>query len=130
MNLSYYKYLFLVIVLAILNASINCIDRHALNTPEKIAIIWECDDPKISKKITYKELLENVNKAKLGFDTPFSKLLREDLYKFSKEILSKSYKEGITDEFINIVVDQGRLHERISEILAEQDENLDQIIQQ
>ena len=36
---------------------------------------------------------------------------------------------GITDEFINKVVDQGRLHERISEILAEQDENLDQIIQ-
>ncbi len=46
-----------------LNVSYNCIDRHALNTPDKIAIIWEGDDPKISKKITYKELLENVNKA-------------------------------------------------------------------
>ena len=46
-----------------LNVSYNCIDRHALKTPEKIAIIWEGDDPKISKKITYRELLENVNKA-------------------------------------------------------------------
>ena len=46
-----------------LNVSYNCIDRHALNTPDKVAIIWEGDDPKISKKITYKELLENVCKA-------------------------------------------------------------------
>jgi len=46
-----------------LNVSYNCIDRHALITPEKIAIIWEGDDPKESKKITYKELLINVCKA-------------------------------------------------------------------
>ena len=46
-----------------LNVSYNCIDRHALNNPEKIAIIWEGDDPKVSKKITYKELLENVCKT-------------------------------------------------------------------
>ena len=46
-----------------LNASYNCIDRYALNTPDKVAIIWEGDDPKTSKKITYKELLENVCKA-------------------------------------------------------------------
>ena len=46
-----------------LNVSYNCIDRHALNTPDKVAIIWESDDPKTSKKITYKELLENVCKA-------------------------------------------------------------------
>tara|TARA_B100001175_G_scaffold251358_1_gene218695 strand:- start:5078 stop:6859 length:1782 start_codon:yes stop_codon:yes gene_type:complete len=48
----------------------------------------------------FKRELENVNKAKLGFDTPFSKLLREDLYKFSKEILSKSYYNS--NEIINI----------------------------
>ena len=47
----------------ILNASINCIDRHANKNPEKIAIIWEGDDPNISKKITYKELLINVSKT-------------------------------------------------------------------
>ena len=46
-----------------LNVSYNCIDRHALNTPDKVAIIWEGDDPKTSKKITYKELLKNVCKA-------------------------------------------------------------------
>ena len=46
-----------------LNVSYNCIDRHALNTPDKVAIIWEGDDPKTTKKITYKELLENVCKA-------------------------------------------------------------------
>ncbi len=46
-----------------LNVSYNCIDRHALNTPDKVAIIWEGDDPKTSKKIIYKELLENVCKA-------------------------------------------------------------------
>ena len=46
-----------------LNASINCIDRHASNNPDKIAIIWEGDDPSLSKKITYKELLDNVCKT-------------------------------------------------------------------
>ena len=43
-----------------LNVSYNCIDRHAERSPNKVAIIWEGDDPKESKKITYKELLSNV----------------------------------------------------------------------
>ena len=43
-----------------LNVSYNCIDRHAKSNPNKVAIIWEGDDPKESKKITYKELLNNV----------------------------------------------------------------------
>ncbi len=46
-----------------LNVSENCIDRHAKKNPNKIAIIWEGDDPSVSKKITYGELLSNVNKA-------------------------------------------------------------------
>ncbi len=46
-----------------LNVSYNCIDRHAKENPDRIAIIWEGDDPKESKKITYKELLINVSKA-------------------------------------------------------------------
>ncbi len=46
-----------------LNASFNCIDRHAKKTPDKIAIIWESDDPGVEKKITYKELLNEVCKA-------------------------------------------------------------------
>ena len=39
-----------------LNVSYNCIDRHAKNNPDKIAIIWEGDDPNDVKKITYQEL--------------------------------------------------------------------------
>ena len=46
-----------------LNVSYNCIDRHAKKYPQKIAIIWEGDDPNNVKKITYKELLTNVSKA-------------------------------------------------------------------
>ena len=49
-----------------LNASVNCIDRHLKNNSNKTAIIWEADDPKISKKITYKELHKNVCKAANG----------------------------------------------------------------
>jgi len=45
-----------------LNASFNCIDRHALKNPDRIAIIWEGDDPSQSIKITYKELKEKVCK--------------------------------------------------------------------
>ncbi len=46
-----------------LNVSYNCIDRHAKNHPDKVAIIWEGDDPNETKKITYKDLLINVSKA-------------------------------------------------------------------
>ena len=46
-----------------LNVSYNCIDRHAKKNPDKIAIIWEGDNPDDVKKITYKELLINVSKA-------------------------------------------------------------------
>ena len=47
----------------ITNVSYNCIDRHVKKNPNKIAIIWEGDDPNNTKKITYKELYENVNKT-------------------------------------------------------------------
>ena len=47
----------------LLNASYNCIDRHAKETPDRVAIIWEGDDPNETKKITYQELLLNVSKA-------------------------------------------------------------------
>ena len=46
-----------------LNVSYNCIDRHAKDNPNRVAIIWEGDDPEDIKKITYKELLLNVCKA-------------------------------------------------------------------
>jgi acetyl-CoA synthetase len=43
-----------------LNVSANCLDRHLARRGDKIAIIWEGDDPKLSEKITYRELHERV----------------------------------------------------------------------
>ncbi|CAO3692802.1 hypothetical protein G6F70_008525 [Rhizopus microsporus] len=43
-----------------LNASFNCVDRHALATPDKVAIIHEGDEPGNVRKITYRELLQEV----------------------------------------------------------------------
>jgi acetyl-CoA synthetase len=39
-----------------LNASSNCLDRHLETRGDQTAIIWEGDDPKKSKHITYREL--------------------------------------------------------------------------
>jgi len=45
-----------------LNASYNCIDRHIENgLGEKTALIWQSNDPTISKNVTYNELLEKVS---------------------------------------------------------------------
>ena len=44
----------------VLNVSENCIDRHLENKSEAVAILWEGDEPGVSKKITYRELHENV----------------------------------------------------------------------
>ena len=49
-----------------LNASANCIDRHLKKNPGKTAIIWVGDDPADTKKISYKELHQNVCKAANG----------------------------------------------------------------
>jgi acetyl-CoA synthetase len=38
------------------NLSYNCIDRHLEKRGDQVAIIWEGDEPKDDKKITYKEL--------------------------------------------------------------------------
>jgi len=43
-----------------LNVSANCIDRHLAKRANQTAIIWEGDDPKDDKKITYAELHEQV----------------------------------------------------------------------
>ena len=39
-----------------LNVSVNCIDRHLADRADQVAIIWEGDDPKDDKKVTYREL--------------------------------------------------------------------------
>ena len=40
----------------VLNVSANCIDRHLATRGERTAILWEGDDPKDSRAITYREL--------------------------------------------------------------------------
>ena len=42
------------------NVSMNCTDRHLATRADQIAIIWEGDDPREQKLITYKELHEQV----------------------------------------------------------------------
>jgi acetyl-CoA synthetase len=49
-----------------LNASANCIDRHLKDKKDKTAIIWVGDDPKDTKKISYKQLHNEVSKAANG----------------------------------------------------------------
>ncbi|WP_116807083.1 acetate--CoA ligase [Steroidobacter cummioxidans] len=43
-----------------LNVSANCLDRHLTKRGDKTAIIWEGDDPKLSERITYRQLYERV----------------------------------------------------------------------
>jgi len=42
------------------NAAYNCIDRHLAKRANQTAIIWEGDDPKDAKKITYRQLHDEV----------------------------------------------------------------------
>jgi acetyl-CoA synthetase len=45
-----------------LNVSYNCLDRHLESRGDQVAIIWEGDDPNEDRKITYKQLHEEVCK--------------------------------------------------------------------
>ncbi len=40
----------------LLNVSANCLDRHLATRGDQVAIIWEGDDPSVSRRITYREL--------------------------------------------------------------------------
>ncbi len=42
------------------NIAMNCIDRHLPHRADQVAIIWEGDDPSLSRHITYRELHEQV----------------------------------------------------------------------
>ncbi|MFL9827528.1 acetate--CoA ligase [Rhodoplanes sp. SY1] len=44
------------------NVAHNCIDRHLATRGDQVAIIWEGDDPKDDRKITYKELHAEVSR--------------------------------------------------------------------
>ena len=43
-----------------LNASANCLDRHLVNNADDIAIIWEGDDEKDRRQLTYRDLHRDV----------------------------------------------------------------------
>ncbi len=43
-----------------LNASVNCIDRHLAKRGGQVAIIWEGDEPTEDKRVTYRELHDEV----------------------------------------------------------------------
>ncbi|OHU88619.1 MULTISPECIES: acetate--CoA ligase [Pseudoalteromonas] len=49
-----------------LNASYNCIDRHLENKADKVALIWEGDNPAHSEHITYQQLHDEVAKLANG----------------------------------------------------------------
>ncbi len=38
------------------NAALNCVDRHLATRGDKVAILWEGDDPSQSRAVTYREL--------------------------------------------------------------------------
>ncbi|UNI20110.1 Acetate--CoA ligase [Purpureocillium takamizusanense] len=46
-----------------LNASYNCIDRHAFKDPDRVAIIYEADEAEDGRNVTYGELLRQVSKT-------------------------------------------------------------------
>uniref|UniRef100_A0A674MZC7 Acetyl-coenzyme A synthetase n=1 Tax=Takifugu rubripes TaxID=31033 RepID=A0A674MZC7_TAKRU len=41
-----------------LNVSVNCLDVHVEKHPDRVALIWEKDEPGTEEKVTYRELLE------------------------------------------------------------------------
>ena len=46
-----------------LNGSYNCVDRHAFEDPDRVAIIYEADEPDGGRNVTYGELLREVSKT-------------------------------------------------------------------
>ena len=64
-----------------INVSENCIDRHLKDFSEKVALIWEGDEPGDSKTYTFKELHEEVCKfANVLKDLQVSKGSRVCIY--------------------------------------------------
>jgi len=43
-----------------LNVSVNCVDRHLATRADQVALIWEGDNPEHDKKMTYRELHQQV----------------------------------------------------------------------
>ena len=58
-----------------INVAYNCVDRHLQELGDKVAIIWESDDSSETKKVTYKQL-------------------HEEVCKFSNVLISKNVRKG------------------------------------
>jgi acetyl-CoA synthetase len=43
-----------------LNVAANCLDRHLASRGDKVALIWEADEPGAGRQITYRQLYEQV----------------------------------------------------------------------
>ncbi|ACY18614.1 acetate--CoA ligase [Haliangium ochraceum] len=43
-----------------LNVTESCLDRHAREQPDKVAILWEGDEPDERRELTYRQLLDEV----------------------------------------------------------------------
>uniref|UniRef100_A0A4W4FAE8 Acetyl-coenzyme A synthetase n=1 Tax=Electrophorus electricus TaxID=8005 RepID=A0A4W4FAE8_ELEEL len=41
-----------------LNVSVNCLDVHVAKDPDRVALLWEKDEPGTEEQVTYRELLE------------------------------------------------------------------------
>ena len=46
----------------VINASVNCVDRHAQADPNRVALLWEQDEPGQEVPVTYAELSSMVNR--------------------------------------------------------------------
>lgn len=44
-----------------LNVAVNCVDRHYLVNPSKIALIWDKDEPNMQEYVTYSQLYKMMN---------------------------------------------------------------------
>nr|QAB45083.1 fatty acid transport protein-like protein x1 [Eriocheir sinensis] len=43
-----------------LNVSVNCVDRHARQDPDRVALLWEKDEPGQEERVTYRQLQDEV----------------------------------------------------------------------
>ncbi|XP_061481616.1 acetyl-coenzyme A synthetase 2-like, mitochondrial isoform X2 [Rhineura floridana] len=41
-----------------LNVAVNCLDQHVQHYPDRVALIWEKDEPGTEEKVSYRELLD------------------------------------------------------------------------
>ena len=44
----------IIIIIIIVFFLVNCLDRHARESPDRVAVIWEKDEAKQHENVTYK----------------------------------------------------------------------------